>query len=218
VPLIEDGVSGANKEDYHLRHIVYGRDYKADLIGDIRYALRADKCPRCEEGKFEVSRGIEVGHIFKLGTKYSEKMKCTFLDENNQERPMIMGCYGIGIGRTMQAAIEQNHDRDGIVWPIPLAPFLAAIVPVNVSEEEQKRAAERIYQDCLGQGLEVLLDDREERVGVKLKDMDLIGIPYKVIVGRALKEGKVEVKSRKTGEAELLEVEKVGERVRRLKE
>jgi len=214
VPLIEDGVSGANKEDYHLMHIVYGRDYKADLVGDIRYALHSDKCPRCEEGKLEVSRGIEVGHIFKLGRKYSEKMKCTFLDENNQEHPMIMGCYGIGIGRTMQAAIEQNHDQDGIVWPIPLAPFLAAIVPVNVSEEEQKQIAEKIYQKCLEQGLEVLLDDRAERVGVKLKDMDLIGIPYKVIVGRALKEGKVEVKSRKTKEAELVELSKVVERLR----
>ncbi|MGB9612711.1 MAG: proline--tRNA ligase, partial [Candidatus Margulisiibacteriota bacterium] len=216
VPLIEDGVSGANKQDYHLMHIVYGRDYKADLIGDIRYALRSDRCPRCEEGKFEVSRGIEVGHIFKLGTKYSEKMRCVYLDENNQEKVMIMGCYGIGIGRTMQAAIEQNHDQQGIIWPLPLAPFSVAIIPVNVTEKDQYETAEKIYQQCCAEGIEVLYDNRQERVGVRLKDIDLIGIPYKIIVGRALKEGKVEIKDRRTGESELILVEKVAERLKEL--
>jgi len=200
VPLVEDGVSGANREDHHFMHIAYGRDYKADLIGDIRYALHADQCPRCEGGKFEVSRGIEVGHIFKLGTKYSEKMKCVYLDENNQEKVMIMGCYGIGIGRTAAAAIEQNHDKDGIIWPSPLAPFQVAVVPANTSEKDQIEAAEKIYDECQSLGIEALLDDRDERMGVKLKDIDLIGIPYKLIVGKALKEGKVEIKSRKTAE------------------
>lgn len=213
VPLIEEGVSGANKEDYHIVNIVYGRDYKADLIGDIRYAVRADKCPRCEEGKLEVSRGIEVGHIFKLGTKYSERMRCVYLDENNQEKVMIMGCYGIGIGRTAQAAVEQNNDQDGIIWPLALAPFQVAVIPVNISEKDQAETAEKIYNDGLAAGIEMLLDDREERIGVKLKDIDLVGIPKKIIVGRALKEGKVEIKDRRTGETELVEVNKVIEKV-----
>jgi len=211
VPLIEGGVSGANKEDHHRMHIAYGRDYKADLIGDIRYALHADKCPRCEEGKFEVSRGIEVGHIFKLGVKYSEKMKCVYLDENNQEKVMIMGCYGIGIGRTAAAAIEQNNDKDGIIWPLPLAPFQVAVVPANTSEKDQIEAAEKIYNECQSLGIEALLDDRDERMGVKLKDIDLIGIPYKLIVGRALKEGKVEIKSRKTAETHIIPKDEAAE-------
>ena len=213
VPFIEDGASGANKEDHHLVHLAYGRDYKADLTGDIRFAVHQDKCPRCEQGKFETSRGIEVGHIFKLGTKYSDKMKCVYLDEGNQEKTMIMGCYGIGVGRTAAAAIEQNHDKDGIVWPLPLAPFQIAIVPANMAEKEQAEVAEKIYQDCLSAGIAALLDDRDERMGVKLKDIDLIGIPYKLIIGKALKEGKVELKDRKTGAMELVEVAKIVEKV-----
>ncbi len=210
VPLIEHGVSGANKKDYHLVNIGYGRDYKADLVGDIRYALRADVCPRCGKGKFEVMRGIEVGHIFKLGIKYSEKMGCVYLDEKNQEKPMIMGCYGIGIGRTAQAAVEQNHDKDGIVWPAPLAPFQAAVVPVNSAEKGQMEVAQRIYDEGCGMGIEMILDDREQRIGVKLKDIDLMGIPFKIIIGKALKEGKVEVKFRGTGKTELVEKDKAG--------
>ena len=209
VPLVEDGASGANKEDHHLVHIAYGRDYKAELIGDIRYAVAADKCPRCAEGKFEVSRGIEVGHIFKLGTKYSAKMKCVYLDENNQEKVMILGCYGIGVGRTAAAAIEQNHDKDGIIWPAPIAPFKVALIPANTSEKEQLETAEKLYAELKLAGIEVLLDDREDRMGVKLKDIDLIGIPLKVIIGKALKDGKVEVKDRKTGEMKLVEVKDV---------
>jgi prolyl-tRNA synthetase len=205
VPLIEDGASGANKEDHHVIHIIYGRDYKADLIGDLRYAVHTDKCPRCEQGKFEVSRGIEVGHIFKLGKKYSEKMKCVYLDDSNQEKVMIMGCYGIGIGRTAAAAVEQNHDKDGIVWPMNLAPFQVAVIPANVSEKDQAEVAEKVYNDCLSAGIEAVLDDRDDRMGVKLKDIDLIGIPLKLIIGKALKEGKIEVKDRKTGETKLVE-------------
>jgi prolyl-tRNA synthetase len=206
VELIAAGASGANQEDHHVVHIVYGRDYKADLTGDIRYAVKTDKCPRCSEGAFESSRGIEVGHIFKLGTKYSDKMSCVYLDENNQEKVMIMGCYGIGVSRTAAAAIEQNHDKDGIVWPAPLAPFVGAIVPANVTDKEQVETAEQLYKEALAADLEVLLDDRDERMGVKLKDMDLIGLPFKIIVGKALKEGKVETKVRKTGATELLPV------------
>jgi prolyl-tRNA synthetase len=210
VELIEDGASGANKADHHVVHIVYGRDYKAEMTGDLRYAVHTDKCPRCAEGRFDVSRGIEVGHIFKLGTKYSDKMRCVYLDEKNQEKVMIMGCYGIGVSRTAAAAIEQNHDKDGIIWPLPLAPFEVAVVPANTAEKEQVETAERLYRDLAAAGFSVLLDDREERLGVKLKDVDLIGIPYKVIIGKALKEGKVEIKSRRTGETVLAAPEEVG--------
>jgi prolyl-tRNA synthetase len=216
VPLIEHGITGANKKDYHIINVGYGRDYKADMVGDIRYALHADVCPKCGEGKFKVMRGIEVGHIFKLGTKYSDKMRCVYLDENNQEKVMIMGCYGIGIGRTAQAAIEQNHDKDGIVWPVPIAPFQAALVPANSSEMEQMDTAEKIYEEGIKAGIEMLIDDRDQRIGVKLKDIDLIGVPIKVIVGKALKEGKIEIKLRKTGETRLVAVDKAVEEVKAL--
>ncbi|MDD5382381.1 MAG: proline--tRNA ligase [Candidatus Margulisbacteria bacterium] len=173
------------------------------------FSSEGEPCPKCGTGILSKKRGIEVGHIFKLGTKYSAKMKCLFLDENNQEKPMIMGCYGIGVGRTAAAAIEQNNDKDGIVWPAPLAPFKIAVIPANVAEKEQAETAEKIYRDCLEQGLDVLLDDRDDRMGVKLKDVDLIGIPFKVIVGKSLKEGKIEVKARKTGETQLIEKDKI---------
>ncbi|OGC10945.1 proline--tRNA ligase [candidate division WOR-1 bacterium RIFOXYA12_FULL_52_29] len=214
VELIPLSVSGANKEDFHLINIVYGRDYKADLTGDLRFAVKNDNCPRCGEGIFDVSRGIEVGHIFKLGTKYSDKMRCVYLDEKNQEQVMIMGCYGIGVSRTVAAAIEQNNDKDGMIWPVPLAPFKAAIVPVNAEEPEQKAVAEKIYHELQAKGLDPLLDDRIDRIGVKLKDIDLFGIPFKVIVGpKGLKEGKVEVKQRRTGAMELVPLDQVSEKL-----
>lgn len=216
VPLIEHGITGANKKDYHIINVSYGRDYKADLVGDIRYALHSDTCPKCGSGKFKVVRGIEVGHIFKLGTKYSDKMKCVYLAENNQEKTMIMGCYGIGIGRTAQAAIEQNNDKDGIIWPVPLSPFQVAVVPVNSSLKEQVETAQKIYDEGRGAGVEMILDDREQRIGVKLKDIDLIGIPIKLIIGKALKDGKVEIKLRKNGEVKLVPVDKVLEEVKTL--
>ena len=151
---------------------------------------------------------IEVGHIFKLGTKYSSKMNCVYIDENNQEQPMIMGCYGIGVARIAQAAIEQNHDKDGIIWPMPLAPYKIAIVPVNIEEAEQNQVAESLYKHLP----EALFDDRDKRIGAKLKDIDLMGIPIKVIVGpKGLKEGKVEVKFRRDGKTELVDKDKVVE-------
>jgi len=156
---------------------------------------------------------IEVGHIFKLGTKYSSKMNCVYIDENNQEKPMIMGCYGIGVARAAQAAIEQNHDKDGIIWPMPLAPYKIAIVPVNIEDAEQKQVAERLYKHLP----EALFDDRDKRVGAKLKDIDLMGIPIKVIIGpKGLKEGKVEVKFRKDGKTELIAKEEVVKYVRNI--
>jgi prolyl-tRNA synthetase len=216
VPLIENGITGANKKDHHSINVSYGRDYKADLVGDLRFALRSDSCVKCGKGKLDVVRGIEVGHIFKLGIKYSAKMNCVYLDENNKEKPMIMGCYGIGIGRTAQAAIEQNNDKDGIVWPIPLAPFQAAIVPANISIKEQSEAADKIYAECRKGGIDVLYDDRDARMGMKLKDIDLIGIPIKLIIGKALKEGKIEIKMRQSAEVKLVPVDKVVEEVKAL--
>jgi prolyl-tRNA synthetase len=167
VTLMNDAVSGANKKDHHLINLCYGRDFKADMIGDIRYALREDVCPKCKGGKFLVTRGIEVGHIFKLGTKYSKKMEALYLSEKNKKEPMTMGCYGIGIGRTAAAAVEQSNDENGIIWPVSIAPYVAAIVPINVSVKEQKETAESIY-DQLKSKFEVILDDREERIGAKL--------------------------------------------------
>jgi len=217
VVTIEGGVTGANKADHHLMHVVYGKDYKAEVVADLRYALHKDVCPKCEKGHLAVTRGIEVGHIFKLGTKYSARMKATYLDENNQEKPYIMGCYGIGIGRTAAAAIEQSNDKDGIVWPKAIAPYLIDIIPANSEDAEQMKAAEEIYEKLRDEGRgmrdEIVLDDRAERIGVKLKDADLIGFPIKIIIGKALKEGKAEVKLRKTGETKLVELKKVGEEV-----
>lgn len=215
VKRIYDGAAGANEKDAHIIHVSAARDFPGAAYADIRNALAGDMCPRCE-GTFEIRRGIEVGHIFKLGTKYSEAMGATFLDEEGKERPAIMGCYGIGIGRTAAAAIEQNHDEAGIVWPGPLAPFDCEVLPVNVNDEGTRKAAESLY-GTLGAEMEVLLDDRDERAGVKFKDADLIGIPVRVVVGeRNLKQGKVELKVRKTGETMLVGVEDAPGEVKRL--
>ena len=211
VVMIEDGVTGANKTDHHLIHVAFERDYKPDIIVDIRFALHRDICPKCEKSHLTVTRGIEVGHIFKLGTKYSAKMNAVYLDENNQEKPYIMGCYGIGVGRTAAAAIEQSYDKDGIIWPKAIAPFVVDIVIANTEDKEQVEAANIIYEKLISKSDEVILDDRPERIGVKLKDADLIGFPFKVIIGKALKDGKVEIKTRKTGETKLIELDKIFE-------
>jgi prolyl-tRNA synthetase len=217
VLLIKDGVCGANEKDYHLTGVVYGRDWHAELLSDLRFALAQDWCPRCGVGHLNVKRGIEVGHIFKLGVKYSEKMHAVFIDENNQEKPFMMGCYGVGIGRTAAAAIEQKFDADGMVWPLSIAPYQVVVVPVNVEEASQQTAAEKIYQNLCAAGVETVLDDRNARVGVKLKDADLIGFPVKVIVGpKGLKEGKVELKLRANGEVRLINKEKIVEEICRL--
>jgi prolyl-tRNA synthetase len=203
---ITGGVTGANEADAHLVNVVPGRDF-SPRYADLRNAVEGDGCPRCR-GTLTIKRGIEVGHVFKLGTKYSEAMGATFLDEQGKERPMIMGCYGIGIGRTAAASIEQNHDENGIIWPVPLAPFGCEVVPVNVRQEGTMRAAEALYETLNGLGVETLLDDRDERAGVKFKDADLIGIPVRVTVGeRNLKQGLVEIKRRNEKDARLVKVE-----------
>ena len=186
-----------------------GRDFNVESFADLRVVAKNDKCPRCG-GNIQFARGIEVGHVFKLGTKYSKPMKAVYLDKDGQEKIMVMGCYGIGIGRTVAACIEQNYDANGIVWPMPLAPYQVIITPVNINENAVMKAAENIYAELQEQGIEVILDDRDERAGVKFKDADLIGIPLRVIVGQKnLASGKVELKIRKSGENILYPLEKI---------
>ncbi|MBI5901870.1 MAG: proline--tRNA ligase [Deltaproteobacteria bacterium] len=206
------GVTGANEADAHLINVSPERDFRAVYV-DIRNAVENDGCPRCN-GTLEIKRGIEVGHIFKLGVKYSYSMGASFLDEAGKERPIIMGCYGIGIGRTAAAAIEQNHDDAGIIWPAPLAPFDCEIVPVNVNDAQTMRVSTEIY-DALRKDCDVLIDDRNERAGVKFKDADLIGVPLRITVGeRNLKQGQVEMKERKGSASSLVRVEDAVEAAR----
>ena len=201
---LQNFVTGANKTDTHFTGVQIQRDLAIKKFGDLRRILAGDPCSRCDEGKYQIKRGIEVGHIFILGTKYSEAMKAVYLDSNGKENLMAMGCYGIGVGRTAAASVEQNHDEKGIVWPLNLAPFEVIIIPVNFKKDNLKNTCESIYNQLLEIGLEVLLDDREDRLGVKLKDADLIGIPMQVIVGpKNLDEGNVEVKIRKTQASQL---------------
>jgi len=201
---LQNFVAGANKADTHFSGVQVQRDLTIKKFGDLRYILPGDPCPRCNEGKYQVKRGIEVGHIFILGTKYSEAMKAVYLDSNGKENLMTMGCYGIGVGRTAAASVEQNHDEKGIVWPPNLAPFEIVIIPINFKKEDLKNTCESIYNQLSEMGLEVLLDDRQDRLGVKLKDADLIGIPMQIIVGpKNLEEGNVEIKIRKTQVSQL---------------
>ena len=202
-------VTGANKEDYHLKNVNIGRDFSVESLADLRIVEENDSCPRCG-GKIQFARGIEVGHVFKLGTKYSQAMKAVYLDKDGQEKVMIMGCYGIGIGRTVAACIEQNYDQDGIIWPVPLAPYHVIITPVNVNEKNILEAAENLYISMLNEGIEVIFDDRDERAGVKFKDADLIGIPLRITIGQKnLTDGNVELKIRKTGENKLYPLQKI---------
>ena len=209
---------GGNEKDIHLEGVNLERDFQVKKFADLRNAADGDSCPHCG-GRYSNTRGIEVGHIFKLGTKYSEAMKATFLDADGVAKEIIMGCYGIGVGRTAAAAIEQNHDENGIIWPMPLAPFQVIITMLNPNDEEVFAAGEKLYQDLLAEGVEVLLDDRDERPGSKFKDADLLGIPLRVNVGaRGLKEQSFELQERRAGERVMLPIEgaaqKVAEQVR----
>ena len=200
VAQMQDFVTGANKGDAHFTNVNLG-DFKVAKFLDIRQAVAGDPCPRCGKGTFEQHRGISVGQVFYLGTKYSEPMKAVFTDEAGQSKTAVMGCYGIGIGRTAAAAIEQNHDERGICWPLPIAPFHCEVIPLSVSDEVL-RVAQEVYQALSSRGVEALLDDRDARAGVKFADADLIGIPYRIVVGeKGLKEGMVEFKARAGGDA-----------------
>jgi prolyl-tRNA synthetase len=210
---ISSGATGANEKDVHLVDVVPGRDFSPEAYADLRVVSEGDPCPRCGGG-LRFSRGIEVGHVFRLGTKYSEAMRAVCLDADGREQVVAMGCYGIGVGRTAAAAIEQNHDDDGIVWPISIAPFDVTIIPVNVKNAAVAGAAEILAGDLDARGVEVLLDDREERPGIKFKDADLVGIPVRVTLGeKNVAAGFGEIRDRKTGETSRVELPALAEAV-----
>lgn len=194
---IVNGVSGANKTGYHTTGINIGRDFTCDDILDLALVAEGDVCPRCRREKLSFSRGIEVGHTFKLGKKYSEALNATFLDAEGKQIHFIMGCYGIGVSRMVAAAIEQSNDADGIIWPSPIAPYQAVVVPVDTGDEKILSVAEAIYDKLIAAGVEAVLDDRSARPGVKFKDADLIGFPVRLTVGKKLAEGLVELRLRK---------------------
>lgn len=195
---------GGNEKNYHLKNVNLGLGFEVEAIGDIRQVTPDDPCPECG-GKLELTEGIEVGHIFKLGTGYSESMNATFQDSDGLEKHLVMGCYGIGVSRVVAAAIEQNHDDDGIVFPMPLAPFTVIILNLGGKDETISSAAESLYSDLVKAGIEVLLDDRDERPGFKFKDADLLGIPFRVTVGKGFaKNGTVEIRNRRDGVTEEL--------------
>jgi prolyl-tRNA synthetase len=211
---VRDAVTGANEADRHFVGFDLERDAPAVELADIVAAAAGDRCGRCGVGRFEVHRGIEVGQVFYLGRKYSEPMRATFLDPSGAEQIIEMGTYGIGITRTVAAAIEQNHDANGIVWPLPLAPFPVIVVPVNRSDEAVWSAAERVYRELAARGVDAVIDDRDERPGVKFKDADLIGFPLRVTVGpKALARGNVELKARRAEKADEMPVEQAAARV-----
>ncbi len=212
-----DFVVGGNAVDVHFSGANQGRDFEISQFADLRQAMAGDPCPRCDSGKFESWRGIEVGHIFKLGIKYSEAMNATVLDAQGKTQPLVMGCYGIGAGRTVAAAIEQNHDENGMILPMPLAPFQVLVTMLNPKDDQVREAAEKLYQQLLALNIETLLDDRDERPGIKFKDADLIGIPLRVTVGaRNLKEGNVELKIRKSGVTSMFSLDEMTPQLQQL--
>jgi len=204
VPSSPNLVAGANKPDVHLRNVNHGRDWKADILTDIALARPGDPCPNCA-GPMTDRRGIEMGHVFKLGTIYSEKMGATFLDQDGSVKPAVMGCYGMGVGRILAAAIEANHDERGIIWPLSLAPYQVHLVGLTLDRPDVRDAAERLYDDLRAAGLDVLYDDREESAGVKFNDADLLGMPLRVTISpRTLEKQSVEVKPRAHPHADLV--------------
>ena len=217
VERLGSGIIGAGEADQHFINAQVGRDFQVKKFLDLAIATEGDPCPKCG-GALEIKRGIEVGHVFKLGLKYSKALSATFTQASGQEAPLVMGCYGIGIGRTMAAAIEQNHDKDGIIWPMALAPYEAAILPLQVQSEKVMTAAYKLFQDLMEQGMECVLDDRDERAGLKFKDADLIGYPLRITVSeKSLAEGKVELKLRQTKEVFMLPLEEAAQKILQLK-
>ncbi len=198
---------GANETDYHIMNTMYKRDFDG-IVGDFRNIAEGDACPCCG-APVTIKRGIEVGHIFKLGTKYSEALNANFINEEGKEEPIIMGCYGIGVNRTMAAIVEQHSDENGIIWPLEIAPFEAIVVPVVMKDETQVKVAEEIYEKLKALGIDALIDDRKERAGVKFNDADLIGIPFRITVGKKANEGIVEFKLREESEARDVKIEDI---------
>lgn len=207
---LENFVTGANETGYHVIGANWGKEFTLPkLVVDIRKAQKGDRSIHNPEEILHTARGIEVGHIFQLGTKYSQAMGATFTAEDGTEKPFVMGCYGIGVSRLAQSAVEQSQDDDGIIWPVAIAPYQAIVIIPNVTNQEQVTIAEKIYQELNDNGIETLLDDRDERAGVKFKDADLIGIPYRIVTGRSLQEGKLEVVERATKTSENIPIETV---------
>jgi len=193
---------GGNEKNYHMKNVNIDRDFQVDAVADLRQITSSDPCPDCG-GKLEMTEGIEVGHVFKLGTGYSESMEATFHDSDGQEKPFVMGCYGIGVSRVVAAAIEQNHDENGIIFPVPLAPYTVVILNLDPKDKKITETADQLYSDLQVKGIDVLLDDRQERPGSKFKDADLLGVPFRVTVGKNLiRGGMLEVRDRKSGETE----------------
>lgn len=210
-------IVGANRDAEHLKNVNIGRDFKPTKIADLRMARAGDLCPNCKKGSYQSFRGIEVGHVFYLGTKYSKKMEANFLTQEGQLKPIEMGCYGIGVSRTVQAVIEQSHDKDGIIWPVAIAPFDVHIVVLDPENQEVMQAAEIVYRELQTRGLDVFMDDRAERPGVKFKDADLLGMPVRLnIGGRGLQNGEVEMITRRTKEMQKVKVEDVVEKATEL--
>ena len=200
---IQEAVTGANEVDAHYIEVDQERDFTPAAFADLRLVVAGDSCPRCDRGSLETHRGIEVGQIFYLGKKYSEALGATYLDAEGRERPIEMGCYGIGITRLVAAAVEQNHDRNGIIWPFALAPFQVLLLPINYKDKAIQEVCNALYAELQGRGIEVLMDDRDERPGVKFKDGDLIGIPLRVTVGaKGLEKGCIELRSRRDGKSD----------------
>jgi prolyl-tRNA synthetase len=208
--------TGANKDDHHLRGVNISRDIAVDSWVDLRTVASGESCPVCETGALEVAKALEIGHIFKLGTKYSETMGATVLTQDGKEAPIVMGSYGIGVERIMASAIELHHDDDGIIWPKAIAPFDCVVTITNMKQDELREAGERLYHDLQRAGLDVLLDDREERAGVKFKDADLIGIPYRITIGKKAADGLVELLDRRTKQTEDVKFKDLVERVQAL--
>jgi prolyl-tRNA synthetase len=211
---MQEAVTGANAVDAHYINVDQERDFTPSAFADLRLAVAGDPCPRCDAGALETYRGIEVGQVFYLGKKYSESMGATYLDAEGRERSIEMGCYGIGISRLVAAAIEQNHDASGIIWPVAIAPFHVLILPINYKDTATHEAVDRLYQDLQKRGIEVLLDDRDERPGVKFKDADLIGIPLRVTIGaKGLEKGCVELRRRRDGTNEEIAVGEAAQKI-----
>jgi prolyl-tRNA synthetase len=202
-------VTGANKDDHHLSGVHPQRDLQFTKVADLRQVTEQDPCPRCG-AKLTMLKGIEVGHVFKLGFKYSKALNAKFLDAEGEEQLIFMGCYGIGVSRIVAASIEQSHDADGIIWPMALAPYQVGLFPINVNDELTRETVNRLHDELTAAGLEVLLDDRDERPGVKFKDMDLLGLPIRVVVGpKTLAKGQAEVRQRRSPEVSLIDLDRL---------
>lgn len=200
-------IVGANRSDYHFVDVNL-KDFKADIIDDIKNVKEGDICPKCG-GKIHFKKGVEVGNTFKLGTKYSEKLGLTYLDKENKQHPVQMGCYGIGIGRIIASVIEQNHDDKGIIWPMIIAPYKVAIVLIDKNNDIQSEMAEKLYSNLTASNIDTILDDRDERAGIKFNDMDLIGIPIRITIGKKAKDGEVELKLRDSDEIQTVKIDDV---------